>query len=106
MTITREEMIRKLSDRSGYYMKDVRSLLQHMDDVVFEAMCEATLEEEVQIQLVTGIKCGCKIVGERPRVNPQNQEPIVVGETIKPFAKFSQDYRFKLQEAYDNKKNG
>lgn len=106
MTITREEMIKRLSERSGYYQKDVRALLQCMDDVVFEAMCEATLEEEIQIQLVTGIKCGCKIVGSRERVNPQNQEPIIVGETTKPFAKFSQDFRFKLQEQYDNNKNG
>ena len=106
MTITREEMVRRLSERSGYYMKDVRTLLQCMDDVVFEAMGEATLDEEVQLQIVTGIKLGCKIIGERPRVNPQNQNPIIVGETTKPFAKFSQDFRDKLQEQYDNKKNG
>lgn len=106
MTITREEMIRRLSERSGYYMKDVRALLQCMDDVVFEALGEATLDDEVQIQIVTGIKCGCKIVESRERVDPRNQQPIIVGETVKPFAKFSQDYRLKLQEAYDNNKNG
>ena len=106
MTITREEMVKKLSEKSGYYQKDIRTLLQCLDDVVFDALCEATLEDEVQIQLVTGIKCGCKIVGERPRVNPRTQEPIVVGDTVKPFAKFSQDYRLKLQESYDNNKNG
>ena len=106
MTITREEMVRRLSERSGYYMKDVRALLQCMDDVVFEALGEATLDDEVQIQIVTGIKCGCKIVESRERVDPRNQQPIIVGETVKPFAKFSQDYRLKLQEAYDNNKNG
>jgi nucleoid DNA-binding protein len=106
MTITREEMIKKLSEASGYYQKDVRTLLQHMDDVVFEELSKATLEEEVQIQMVTGIKCGVKIIESRDRVNPKTQEPIVVGETAKPFAKFSQDYRFKLQEAYENNKNG
>ena len=106
MTITREEMVRRLSERSGYYMKDVRALLQCMDDVVFEALGEATLDDEVQIQIVTGIKCGCKIVESRERVDPRNQQPIIVGETVKPFAKFSQDYRLKLQETYDNNKNG
>ena len=106
MTITREEMVKRLSARSGYYMKDVRSLLQCMDDVVFEAMGEATLEDEVQIQIVTGVKIGCKIVGARDRVDPRTQEPIICGETTKPFTKFSQDFRFKLQEQYDNKKDG
>ena len=103
MTITREEMVKRLSERSGYYQKDVRTLLQCMDNVVFEELSKATLNEEVQIQIVTGIKCGCKIVESRERVDPRNQNPIIVGETVKPFAKFSQDYRFKLQEAYDNK---
>ena len=106
MTITREEMVKKLSEKSGFYMKDVRYLLQCMDEVVFEELSKATLEEEVQIQMVTGIKCGVKIVESRDRVDPRTQKPIVVGETAKPFAKFSQDYRFKLQEAYDNNKNG
>lgn len=106
MTITREEMVKRLSERSGYYQKDVRTLLQCMDDVVFEAMGEATLEDEVQMQIVTGIKLGCKIVESRERVNPKTQEPIIVGETTKPFTKFSQDFRLKLQEQYNNKKNG
>lgn len=106
MTVTREEMIRKLSDKSGYYQKDVRTLLQCMDEVVFEELSKATIEDEVQIQMVTGIKCGVKIIESRDRVDPRTQQPIVVGETAKPFAKFSQDYRFKLQEAYENNKNG
>lgn len=106
MTITREEMVKKLSEKSGFYMKDVRHLLQCMDEVVFEELSKATIEDEVQIQMVTGIKCGVKIVESRDRVDPRTQKPIVVGETAKPFAKFSQDYRFKLQEAYDNNKNG
>lgn len=106
MTITREEMVRRLSKRSDYHMKDVRKLLQCMDDIVFEAMGEATIDDEVQIQIVTGIKLGCKILGTRERVNPQTQEPITVGETVKPFAKFSQGYRFKLQEQYDDKNDG
>ena len=56
MTITREELVKRLSERSGYYMKDIKKVLQAMDEVVFDALCEATLEEEIQVQLVTGIK--------------------------------------------------
>ena len=106
MTITREEMVRRLSDRSGYYMKDVRSLLQCMDEVVFDALCEVTDEDDVSIQLVQGIKVSAHVVPERDRVDPRTQEPIVVKATVKPACKFSQDYRIKLQETYDNNKNG
>ena len=73
MTITREEMVKKLSEKSGFYMKDVRYLLQSMDEVVFEELSKATIEEEVQIQMVTGIKCGVKIVESRDRVDPRTQ---------------------------------
>lgn len=103
MTITRENMIDLLSEKSGYWKKDIRYLLQCLDELVFDELSKATLDEEVQIQMVTGIKCGAKIVESRDRVDPRTQEPIVVGETVKPFSKFSQDYRLKLQEAYNNK---
>ena len=103
MVITREELIKRLSAKSGYFQKDIRNLLQCMDDVVFDAFNEATLEDDIQIQMVVGIKLGCKIVGERERVDPRTQKPITCGETTKPFVKFSQDFRFRLQEEYDNK---
>ena len=106
MTITREEMIKKLSDRSGYYQKDIRTLLQNLDEVVFEELSSVTDDEEVSIQLVSGIKVKTTVVPERDRVDPRNRQPIVCKATVKPICKFSQDYRIKLQEAYDNKKNG
>ena len=106
MIITREEMIKRLSEKSGYFQKDIRTLLQCMDDVVFDTMTEATLDDEIQIQMVIGIKLGCKIVGERERVDPRTQKPITCGDTTKPFVKFSKDFRTRLQEAYDTQKDG
>lgn len=105
MTITRDEMIRRLSEKSGYYMKDIKAVLQAMDEVVFDALCEVTDEEDVSIQLVQGIKVSTHVVPERDRVDPRTQKPIIVRATVKPACKFSQDYRFKLQDAY-NSKNG
>ena len=75
MLVTREEMIKRLSAQSGFFQKDIRTVLQCLDDVVFDALNEATLEDEVQIQMTTGIKLGCKIVGERQRVDPRTQQP-------------------------------
>lgn len=103
MTITREEMIDLLSEKSGYYQKDVRELLRCMDKVVYEKLCEVDGDNDVSIQLVQGIKVSAHVVPERDRVDPRTQEPITVKATVKPACKFSQDYRLKLQEAYDNK---
>lgn len=106
MTITREEMIKRLSERSGYYMKDVRNLLQCMDDVVFEALCEVSDEEDVLVQLVQGVKLQCVSVPERQRKDPRDQSDIVCKSTCKVKARFSRDFKLKLEEAYDNNKNG
>ena len=106
MTITREEMIDLLSEKSGYYKKDVRELLHCMDEVVFEKLCEVDDNNDVTIQLVQGIKVSTHVVPERDRVDPRTQKPIVVKPTVKPACKFSEDYRAKLQEAYENNKNG
>ena len=105
MTITREDMVKRLSAKSGYYQKDIRVLLQAMDEVVFDALCEVSDDNDVSVQLVQGIKVSVHVVPERDRVDPRTQEPVVVKATVKPACKFSQDYRLKLQEVYD-KKNG
>lgn len=106
MTITREEMIRKLSDKSGYYQKDIRILLQCLDEIVFEELCEVTDENDVSIQLVQGVKLRCISVPERQRKDPRDQSDIVCKSTCKIKAKFSQDLKLKLQENYDEKHNG
>ena len=106
MLITREMMIKKLSEKSGYYQKDVRDLLQCMDDVVLECFDEVTDDEDVAIQLVKGIKVGCTIQPERYRKDPRTQEDIICAPTCKPNAKFSQDFRRAIQEQYDEKRDG
>jgi nucleoid DNA-binding protein len=106
MLITREMLIKKLSDISGYYQKDIRTLLQALDEVVFECFNDVNDNEDISVQLVKGIKCGCKVVPERTRKDPRTQDDIICGATVKPFAKFSDDFRAAIQNQYDTKKNG
>lgn len=105
MTITREDMIKKLSDKSGYYQKDIRMLLQCLDEVVFEELCEVTPDEEVSIQIVQGCKFQCVPVKERQRKDPRNQNDIICSSTCKLKAKFSQDFKLKMAVEYDKKYN-
>lgn len=102
MTITREELIRKLSEKSSYYQKDIRYLLQCLDEVVFDELCNATLDDDVKIQLLTGVKLGCKKTPQRQRKDPRDQSDIIVAESPKLFTKFSQDFKLKLEESYKN----
>ena len=99
-------MIKRLSDVSGYYQKDIRVLLQALDEVVFEYFNDVSDDDDISVQLVKGIKCGCKIVPERTRKDPRTQEDIICKATVKPFAKFSEDFRAAIQDQYDIKKDG
>lgn len=108
MTITREEMIRELSAKSNYHMKDIREVLRCMDEVVIEKLSEVTPDDEIAVQIVQGVKLICEPVKERERKDPRNQNDIVCRATCKVKTKISQDLKEKLAENYDNKysKNG
>lgn len=105
MTITREEMIRKLSAKSNYHIKDIREVLRCMDEVVIEELSEVTPNDEVAVQLVQGVKLICEPVKERARKDPRNQNDIICRATCKVKAKISDDIKLKMQENYDSKYN-
>ena len=105
MLISREQIIKRLSEKSGYYQKDIRKLLKCLDEVVFDCFGEVTDDEDVVIQLVTGIKFGCKIMPERMRKDPRDQSDIVCVAHTKPFVRFSEDFRKNIQEQYEEKKD-
>lgn len=106
MLITREKLIKRLAEKSGFYQKDIKHVLHSLDDVVLDCFNEVTDEEDISIQLITGCKIGCSIVPLRERVNPKTQETIVCQPTCKPNAKFSQEFRIKIQEQYETKTDG
>ena len=104
MIITREMLIKKLAEKSNFYQRDIRVLLHCLDEVVFEAFNEVVDEEDMSIQLVQGIKVGCKVVPERLRKDPRNQQDIVCKPQVKPFVKFSENFREIIQNQYESKK--
>lgn len=105
MNITREELIKRLSEKSGYFQKDLKAVFKALDEVVLDCFNEATDDKEISVQLVKGIKCGVKIVPERQRKNPKTQEDIVCAAQTKPFTRFSADFRTLIQKQYEDKKD-
>lgn len=104
MIVTKDTMARDIAERSGYFLKDIKTVLSVMDDVVKDYFAEVTDDEEVMIQLTQGIKCGCYVVPERQRKNPKTQEDIICAPTVKPKTVFSQDFRALIQQQYEEKK--
>ena len=97
-------MARALAEKTGYYLRDVKTLLSAMDDYVKEVFAEVTDDEEVSLQIVEGVKLIVKIVPERLRKDPRTQEDIVCKPTTKLQAKFSDVFRDTIQENYEKSK--
>ena len=105
MTVTREDLIRKLSTESGYTMQDIRHLLNCMDTVVFNELSEVTPDEEVAVQILQGVKLVCEPIEERSRKNPKDQSDIVCSASCKVKTRISRDLKLKMAESYDSKYN-
>ena len=104
MTVTKDQMSRDIAEKSGYYLKDVKTVLSVMDDLVKEYFADVTDDNDVSVQIVEGIKISCKVVPERERVNPATGEPITCKATVKPGVKYSTVFRDTIQKQYDDKK--
>lgn len=103
MNITREQLIKRLADKSGFWQKDIRTLLKCIDEDILELFNEVDDDEDISIQLLDGIRIGCKLVPERERVDPRSREMITCKATVKPFAKFTLGFRGAIQDQYDEK---
>jgi len=103
MNITREELMKRLSKKSGFFKKDLTTVFKALDDVIFDCFAEATDDEEVMVQIVKGIKVGCSIQPERQRKDPRTQEDIICKPCCKPKTRYSEDFRKAIQENYEAK---
>lgn len=104
MTVTKDQLARAIAEKSGYYLKDIKTVLSVMDEVVLECFSQVTDDEETMIQICEGIKVGCSVQPERQRKNPKTQEDIICAPTVKPKTVFSQTFRALIQQQYDEKK--
>lgn len=106
MLITREQIIKKLADRCGFYMRDIRYVLSELDDLVEEELCQVNEDNDVvSIQLIRGLKIQGKFVPERARRDPRTNEPIVCSPTIKVHGKVSETIKEIVQKAYEEGKS-
>lgn len=103
MLVTREQLVKRLAEETGFWQKDIRVVLQCLDELIPEYFNMATEEEDVKIQLFEGCKIGCKIVPTRERTKPDTREKVICKPTVKPRAIFSVNFRQAIQQNYDKK---
>ena len=105
MEITREQLIKLLAEKTGYYQQDIRHVLNCLRDLIPELLSDVTKENsKVLVRICEGIALRATFVDERERVNPRDRTPIVCPETIRLGANFSEGLKNKIQEMYREKK--
>lgn len=102
MRITRDQLIDKVVKDTEYYKRDVRAVFNSFERVIVDLFAEVTEEDSIEVNIMEGVKIGCKVVPERNRVNPKDQTPIIVGPTVKPMVRYSDTFRKKIQDNFDN----
>lgn len=105
MEITREQLIRLLAEKSGYYQQDIRHVLNCLRDLIPDLLSDVTKEnDKILIRLCEGIALRATFVDERERVDPRDRTPIICPETIRLGTNYSEGFKEKVQEMYREKK--
>ena len=69
--------------------------MKHLNDV--------TDDEDVSVQVISGVKFSTHVVPERERIHPKTRETIIAKPTVKPACKFSITFKNGIQEKYESK---
>lgn len=93
-----KDIIDELKERTGFYKKNIKELLDALDDIIIENMNMATYDEPSEIILFSGWRLGAKRVPERPYCDPRNREEIITPEKVIPYCKLKQSYRQRINK--------
>ena len=96
--ISQNEVIDKLYDKTDIHKKDLRFMLDSLEDVVMDMMLEATQEKPSEIRLFHGWKLGAKILPERESKNPKTGEKVITPEKFSPYCHFEQSFKKRLND--------
>lgn len=100
----REDVVRAISEKTDFYKKDVREILEAFEEVIIENMNEATYEEPSELYLAHGFLIGGKRYPEREVKDPRTQEVVVTEEKVLPYSRYKVSFKQKINER--GSKNG
>lgn len=102
--ITREQLIRKVAEESGYFQKDVRVVFNTLEDVLLECFDDIDEDNPISVRLLSFLALNGHVWGERERVDPRNRNPIICKPSVRILGKVSDGFKEKAQLRYDEKK--
>ena len=92
----KQELIDELSERTGFFKKDMKVIVDALSDVIMDQFMSATYDEPSELHLAPGVVIGGKRVEAHEAVDPRNRETIITPEKVIPYATFKSSVRKKL----------
>ena len=90
------ELVDELAERTGFYKKNVKEIVEAYADIIIEHFETAELDADSELHIAPGVV----LVGKRKQAgeakDPRNGEMIISPEKVIPSAVFKQSVRLKL----------
>ena len=94
--IKKQELIDLLSEKTGFYKKNMKDVVEAFSEIIFEALQSATFKQDSEIHLMHGMVISGHRVPERESKDPRTGEKILSPEKVIPKATFKPSLRLKL----------
>lgn len=93
----REDVITVLHEKSGYYKKDLRKVMNALEESIIAIMATAEVDDPVEIRLFDGFYVQAKREPERPATDPRTGEDITAREKIKPHVNIRRSFKWRVE---------
>ena len=94
--INQDDVVDVLNKKTGFYKKDLRIVMNALEETLVEYMATATHEKPSEIRLFHGWKIGAKLLPERAVKDPRNGADVMTPEKLLPYCRFETTLKQKL----------
>ena len=90
------ELTELLAERTGFYKKNMKIVVDELADIIIEHLSTATFEEDSELHIAPGIVICGRRTPARESIDPRNRETVITPEKVVPYAIFRPSVRLKL----------
>ena len=92
------ELVEALAEKTGFYKKHMREVVDALADIVLENLQTAGVEddEHSELHIAPGVLICGRRVPAHESINPQDRSVVMTPEKVIPYAQFKPSIRNKL----------
>lgn len=92
----KEDLAIELANRTGFYRKNTRELVNVLADIIIEQFQTAEFDKDSELHLAPGVVLCGKRTPAHESIDPRNRNVITTPEKVIPYAVFKPSLRLKL----------